>query len=161
MIKRKRIIDFFADSENIELSKESVESIEQDWVTNFCPISKKEKADIHFDQYKWHVFSFEKYPSLSGQDALSCYSEQKAPSYIVLPEFQMYDGEVAFITKTLPERGRMDVTTDFYVFPKNIAWTMAFTHEEGWLGPYFAKNSNYKKLNRKNSQAITAKNRGW
>jgi len=49
-----------------------------------------------------------------------------------------------------------------------MAWTMAFTHEDGWLGPYFAKHSQYSKLNQENidqiakAQAIEqARQKGW
>jgi len=49
---------------------------------------------------------------------------------------------------------------------------MAFTHEEGWLGPYFAKNKNYKILEKRNQdqyknqieklrQIELAKSKGW
>lgn len=39
---------------------------------------------------------------------------------------------------------------DVYVFPQNIAWTMTFTHKEGWLGPYFAKHAIYSALEKEN-----------
>jgi len=45
---------------------------------------------------------------------------------------------------------------------------MAFTHEDGWLGPYFAKHSQYDKLNQQNIKSIEkalsieqAKQKGW
>jgi hypothetical protein len=28
---------------------------------------------------------------------------------------------------------------DIYVWPNGLDWTMAFTHEDGWLGPYFSR----------------------
>lgn len=57
---------------------------------------------------------------------------------------------------------------DFYVFPSNLAWTMAFTHEDGWLGPYFARHRNFTELNKANlekirklHQAEAAHLKGW
>lgn len=61
---------------------------------------------------------------------------------------------------------------DYCVFPANLAWTMAFTHEDGWLGPYFAKHPDYSKLiaqeaelhsirQRKNREIKRAKQNGW
>lgn len=45
---------------------------------------------------------------------------------------------------------------------------MAFTHEEGWLGPYFAQHPNIKtleaeneKLREKERQKDLAKQKGW
>jgi hypothetical protein len=28
---------------------------------------------------------------------------------------------------------------DIYVWPDGLEWTMAFTHEDGWFGPYFSR----------------------
>ena len=56
-----------------------------------------------------------------------------------------------FATDLLPEHC---VYSDFYVFPKNMAWTMAFTHEDGWIGSYFAKHPDYDALNAKNIARI-------
>lgn len=45
---------------------------------------------------------------------------------------------------------------------------MAFTHEQGWLGPYFAKHPDYARLDaanrariRKREDAARARERGW
>jgi hypothetical protein len=45
---------------------------------------------------------------------------------------------------------------------------MAFTHEEGWLGPYFARHPAFARLNvenvaavRKAEEAAVAKLKGW
>jgi hypothetical protein len=45
---------------------------------------------------------------------------------------------------------------------------MAFTHEDGWLGPYFALHNDFAKLNEANlanlqkiSEAKAAKLKGW
>lgn len=75
----------------------------------------------------------------------------------------------ALLTNTLPEYCDAQ---DFYVFPTNLAWTMAFTHEDGWLSPYFATHSDYGSLvaqdierhravQRKAEERERAKKRGW
>ena len=38
---------------------------------------------------------------------------------------------------------------------------MAFTHEQGWLGPYFSKHKDYEVLNNKNIKSVEAKTNGW
>lgn len=57
---------------------------------------------------------------------------------------------------------------DYYVFPPNLAWTMAFTHEDGWLGPYFARHRDFEALDRENDarvrkerEAEAARLKGW
>ena len=49
-----------------------------------------------------------------------------------------------------------------------MAWVMAFTHEEGWLGPYFAKHPKYTTLCEENARLVEkerkkaeAKQKGW
>ena len=84
-----------------------------------------------------------------------------APEYIVLSN----SNELAIETKKLPVNCNL---SDYYVFPKNLAWTMAFTHEEGWYGPYFAKHPEYDLLTernlmriQKNKEMQMAKENGW
>jgi hypothetical protein len=57
---------------------------------------------------------------------------------------------------------------DYLVCPLNWAWTMAFTHEDDSLGPYFAVHRDYDRLQasnvkamRKRREAEVAKQRGW
>ena len=57
---------------------------------------------------------------------------------------------------------------DYLVCPLNWAWTMAFTHEDEDLGPYFAAHGDYDRLQaanvkgmRKVHEAQIAKQRGW
>lgn len=57
---------------------------------------------------------------------------------------------------------------DCLVFPPNFAWTMAFTHEDGWLGPFFATHPNVDRLDaanlaqiRKQRELVEARAKGW
>ena len=109
----------------------------------------------------WHVFSAGRYPCLAGVEAQAAYRQQSAAEYIVLSN----DRDYAFITDLLPESC---VLFDFLVFPPNFAWTMAFTHEAGWLGPYFARHEQYSALEAENQAKIRkakeselAKLKGW
>lgn len=90
-------------------------------------------------QYLWHTFSHGAYPSVSGDEAERCYAEQDAPEFVVLHN----DRRTALLTDAPPRwLSRLDV----YVFPPDLAWTMAFTHEDGWLGPYFALHPDHAAL---------------
>jgi hypothetical protein len=44
--------------------------------------------------------------------------------------------------------------SDFHVFAKNVAWSTAFTHEDGWIGSTFFRHSKYTQLNRVNEKAM-------
>ena len=111
--------------------------------------------------YMWHVFSFEAYTSVSLSEARAQYEQQVAPSYIVLSNDRRSAVE-------MDQRPTWTSVPDCYVFPPNLAWTMAFTHEDDWLGPYFAVNQQYERLNRENLDKIrktqdieASKKKGW
>lgn len=147
-VKPEKLIKVYDNSE--------VQVIEKKWIDAFC----KNKLGLSIKQYKWHIFCGEGYPSVEGDLAETTYKEQESPTYIVMSE----DGE-ALLTNEKPK----DLNcTDAYVFPENLSWTMAFTHEEDWMGPYFAKHKNYALLEEKNMRHIAklqqieiAKKNGW
>jgi Domain of unknown function (DUF4275) len=131
--------------------------LEQLWLESFG----QDAAGTSTKDYLWHIFSANKYPHACGTEALMHYLQQQAPEYIVLSN----DRRVAFSTSLPPEHCYL---SDYYVFPKNMAWTMAFTHEDGWLGPYFARHRNFDRLNAANlakmkkAKAIeVARLKGW
>lgn len=116
---------------------------------------------VNAKAYMWHVFSGARYPSVAGDEAIREYLQQRAAKYVVLSN----DRRFALDTDLLPEQSSL---ADYYVFPKNLAWTMAFTHEDGWLGPYFARHRNFAALDEENRanvekarQAEVARKRGW
>lgn len=128
-----------------------------DWLK----VSGRDQQGVNTRAYLWHVFSGNRFPSVSGQDALLHYRQQVSDSFIALGN----DCKLAFVTDLLPQQSSL---ADYYVFPKNFAWTMAFTHEEGWCGPYFARHPDYARLDaenqsklRKRHQAEAARQKGW
>ena len=130
-------------------------------VTQWLEAFGADRHGVNSKAYLWHIFSGTRYPSLSGTEAMAEYEKQVAVEYVVLSN----DRKTAFATDTLPQSSSL---TDYYVFPANLAWTMAFTHEDGWLGPYFARHGNFAALNeinlervRKLRQAEAARLKGW
>lgn len=121
----------------------------------------KHRQGVNTKAYLWHVFSAGIYPSVAGMEALECYRQQIGMELVVLSN----DRKLAFVTDLLPQSSSL---ADFYVFPQNFAWTMAFTHEDGYLGPYFARHPDFPKLNHDNQaelakreQAQAARRNGW
>ena len=112
-------------------------------------------------QYMWHVFSYGAFPSLRGKAALDAYAAVASLDFVVLSNQR----DQALISDQKPTWCSL---RDYYVFPKNLAWTMAFTHEDGWLGPYFAAHPKFETLQEENlkrimkvRQAAEARRRGW
>ncbi|MRR56816.1 MAG: DUF4275 family protein [Deltaproteobacteria bacterium] len=138
-------------------SEEDAGQLVADWLAVFG----KNRHGTNTKAYLWHLFSGAGYPCVSGPEAVEEYQKQSGMEFIVLSN----DRKVAFVTDLLPESSSL---SDFYVFPPNLAWTMAFTHEDGWLGPYFALHRNFVELNaanqsklRKAREAEAARQKGW
>ena len=127
------------------------------WLSTFA----KNQSWVKNEQFLWHLFSGGRYPSTDGDAAISAYRSQIGTEFVVLSN----DRRIAFLTDQLPESCSL---FDYYVFPPNLAWTMAFTHESGWLGPYFARHPNPAELDRANEaaarkvrEAQLAREKGW
>lgn len=143
------------------LTAEQVDELCRAWVAAY----PADRHGINVTAYAWHVFSFERYPSISGDEALGEYEKNEATEYLVLVD----DEREGLITDQRPMKAS---ATDYIVCPRNWAWTMAFTHEDGSLGPYFARHRDYEVLQGENRKAVTdmthkrqqmerAKKKGW
>jgi hypothetical protein len=136
--------------------RETAELIRQ-WLDVFG----RKRDGVSVKQYLWHVFSAGCYPCISGDEAIAEYEQQLSCEFVILPN----PHDTAYILDSRPDSRPF---ADYFVFPPNMAWTMAFTHEEGWLGPYFARHPNFTALAAANvaqikkSAAIAhARTQGW
>jgi len=132
-----------------------------DLAVQWLDVFGKNRRGMNTKDFLWHVFSGARYPCLSGVAALAEYDKQVAHEYTVLSNQR----DVAFVVS---ERPADKLMWDYLVFPANFAWTLAFTHEDGWLGPYFAQHPDYERLNaanlarlEKEQQAAIARLKGW
>jgi hypothetical protein len=139
------------------LEQGAVEQHLRAWQLAFAQDSR----GVNTRSYLWHVFSANHYPSICGLAALEAYQAEPCAEFVVIAN----DRITGFTTT---ERLEQFECSDTYVFPANLAWTMAFTHEDGRLGPYFAKHANYTQLValntkalRKQAQIAAARKRGW
>jgi hypothetical protein len=121
----------------------------------------QDSAGANTRDYLWHVFSGRRYPALDLAAAHDAYKQETCADYVVLSN----DRDEAFVTDLRPTATPMH---DWLVFPSNFAWTMVFTHEAGWLGPYFAKHPDYVRLKaaeasrlKKLQEIAQAREHGW
>ena len=122
-----RLLRRFTEDEALKLADQ--------WINVYA----QDAQGTNLKAYLWHTFSFGAYPSVCKHEAELLYKKQIATEIVVLSN----DRLSALLTDTVP--AKCDVM-DYLVFPTNFAWSMAFTHEDGWLGPYFAKHANYDAL---------------
>ncbi len=139
------------------LTDTDAEQVIQDWLSIYA----KQRTGCRIKDYKWHLFSGGYYESIEGGEALAEYSSQISEKYLVIDNNE----SIVFTTDKKPDAVGL---SDYYVCPQNMAWTMAFTHEDGWLGPYFARHPNYQALDLENlayidklKQIEYAKIKGW
>lgn len=120
-----------------------------------------DRQGVNAKAYLWHIFAADRYPHVARDPAWAQYDSQEAVAFVVLAN----DRKQAFLTSLRPSSCHW---VDYVVFPPNLAWTMARTHEEERLGPYFARHPRYVELAvenhaavRKQREADVAKSKGW
>jgi len=86
--------------------------------------------------YEWHAFSYDFARSKSGVSGLALYLAEAAPEAYVVPEDER---DEAFVCHAPAPIDFSDCRTDILVFPPDFHWTVAFTHEQPELGPYFSR----------------------
>ncbi|MCY0389854.1 DUF4275 family protein [Robbsia sp. Bb-Pol-6] len=137
------------------------------WAERWLAVFGADRRGIGAQYFLWHIFSNDRYPSVCGHPAYDHYARHAAPEYIVLTNDRKHAVAVD-CRPDVPPFSSFNGWTDFYVFPTNLAWTLARTHEEIWLGPYFARHPDYDALNRENLVALEkarmireARGKGW
>ena len=139
--------------ENYEIIKgEKALRIAHKWLSIFYPEKTSFKGILRGKTYMWDLLKCEH----DREEALGIYKIHDSPKYVVMEDCFGHDDQVVYITKHKPENN--NELLDFHVYPTNFAWSMAFTHEDGWIGPKFLKHSQYEKLNFKNIKALRAIN---
>jgi len=148
-----QILQRFTEDESLNLANH--------WIAVYA----KNCRGLNLRAFLWHTFSAGAYPCVCEGEAERLYAQQIAPEFIVLSN----DRRSAVRTDARPTKCNL---ADYLVFPTSLAWTMAFTHESGWLGPYFAKHPNYDALirqdherchavQRREQEIQRAKREGW
>jgi Domain of unknown function (DUF4275) len=88
-------------------------------------------------QFEWHVFSFGHTRALNGERSALAYTAERPGVLIVCPE-SVNVPAVRLVNGALPDFRLL--CDDVYVWPEDLTWTMAFTHEESWgFGPYYCR----------------------
>ncbi len=137
--------------------EEEATRVIEDWLGVFA----RRRSGCRIKDFKWHLFSGGIYEAVEGSKAEAAYRSHVAENYLVIDN----DESVVLLTDLRPDEVGL---SDYYVCPRNMAWTMAFTHEDGWLGPYFARHPQYELLEQENlaymekvKQIEHAKKMGW
>ena len=137
--ERKRISEFLANCSvsTVDLSKEAAEQFSEQWLRIFAPLVKKEHGIYIYRRFRWHAYSHRLQPCMDGEEAIKKYRRQPTSPFYVFNESLSY----CALCKAEEYPDLSGLHTDVYVTHHKMAWTMAFTHEQPQIGPFFAEQS--------------------
>jgi hypothetical protein len=148
--KKNKYEDYLFDYKKIlheeDLQKRGIEFIRNDvtstilklsWENNFAiGLTKEDKDEIYFNQYMWHIYSFEKREALTKTKARRNFNRIKKNHVYV---FFQNNEDVFYIDKAeLLKACDFDLYDDVYVVDIEMRWTYIHTHEMQ-CGPYFTR----------------------
>ncbi|HET9957332.1 MAG TPA: DUF4275 family protein, partial [Polyangiaceae bacterium] len=106
------------------------------WREKFASsVMRQTGRSVHLG-FDWHAFSYGFTRSKHGLRGLELYLAEAAPEVYVVPEDE---DNPAFACRASALLDFSSCHTDVLVFPVALSWTMAFTHEQPELGPYFSR----------------------
>ncbi len=117
------------------LADEEVAKHATRWRKTFAARVLRDTGKPTYLGFDWHAFSYGYTFAVSGDAARSAYRSRQGPQpFLVLLGDTASDG-FACEADTLPwfDRAGLDV----HVVACDFRWTMVFTHEADWCGPYF------------------------
>lgn len=111
------------------------------WTKLFAAsVPKEKRKEVHFEQFRWHLFSFELLDALTAGDARAAFdAEPKDAVYLFWQHTKKaYLLENAHLLKAEDLDHKFIPFSDFYLFSPKGKWTYVHTHES-MCGPYFYK----------------------
>lgn len=122
--------------------------LRKQWENTFANhLSEDEKKSIYLNTrggYLWHLFSYNSRERLD-RDAANVAFDNEAKGACFVFYQHTNDAiliEDASLLKVEDLQGKRDFyTDDMYIMDKNGEWTYVITHETGWCGPYFCRQS--------------------
>lgn len=111
------------------------------WTKLFATsVPKEKRKEVHFEQFRWHLFSFELLDALTAGDARAAFdAEPKDAVYLFWQHTKKaYLLENAHLLKAEDLDHDFIPHPDIYLFSPKGKWTYVHTHES-MCGPYFCK----------------------
>lgn len=133
------ISNFLSDhsTDAVNLSREATEQFNVAWLKTFASLIKKEHGAYIYLNYRWHGYSFRVQPCTSGKEAIESYKRQANSPFYVFNESLSY----CALCKAEEYPDLSSLQRDIYVAHHKLKWTMAFTHEQPQIGPFFAEQT--------------------
>lgn len=127
---KKRGIEF----ENSNISSSDLKS---KWEESFASgITNKDKEEIYFNDFMWHIFSYEKVASQKGSKARHIFNRIKKTNVYIF--FENSDDVYYINNANMLKASDADWLEDVYIVDNDMNWTYVHTHESQ-CGPYFTR----------------------
>ena len=104
------------------------------WNGTFASAVKRKTGNWIHERFRWHCFSYGFHPADEGETALLRYLEQWNADFVIFDE----PGTWCLSCSAVQYPDLTPLRSDLYVSHHNMKWTMAFTHEQPNIGPFFA-----------------------
>jgi hypothetical protein len=119
-----------------EISRQEKQQLQQRWRAAFAFSLRTQMARRKSGDRNWHVFSTKQAVCREGAMAVSLYSRATVADFFIVPEDDALPG-LRCTGENPPDLSVLQL--DLYISPPDFTWTMVFTHEQPWYGPYFAR----------------------
>jgi len=126
------------DSAGIEyekLNSAECEVIVERWLSVFSSNVKKKTGAWIYKGLKWHCFSWGFEDAKNGTIALQAYQSQWPTPYVIFDD----GGNWCYRCESQDYPDLTVLGSDIYVAHQNMKWTIAFTHEQPQIGPFFCE----------------------
>ncbi len=122
----------------IEHNRKESFSIRQAWREIYSMDLKNQTGKWKLPDFEWHTFSGGYSKCKNGAKSEEYYRNQVEKNFFVMFEESERLLVLEIVNGQLPQLNDLR-GNDIYIYPKDMNWTMAFTHEESMgLGPYFS-----------------------
>ena len=124
----------------IEYKKSNINSsiLKSAWEDKFTNgLTMKDKEEIYFDSYMWHIFSYEKREAKIGSKARQAFNRVKKNEVYCF--FQNDENAFCIFNAGLLKASDLDHLDDVYIVDSEMKWTYVHTHESA-CGPYYARS---------------------
>ncbi|MET4560195.1 hypothetical protein ABIA69_001339 [Lysinibacillus parviboronicapiens] len=97
-------------------------------------INEETRQSIFYEQFKWHIFSYEQQACLKRDEARKAFDDVAKDELFVL--YQCMPNVHQFSAAQHVVAADFDSQQDIYIVNRDFTWTYVHTHEEQ-CGPYF------------------------
>lgn len=114
------------------------QTVAEQWDALFAAnVSQSVRNEIHYGQFKWHLFSYKKLSALQTDEARTAFDQQEKDTVYVLFQYENRAYRLENVSLLKAEDFDLAVdSSDVYLFDAERRWTYIHTHEF-YCGPYF------------------------